>query len=278
MGDVDRTPKIERGSRGNDRGFPASGGGVGPTGGGGAGDRGGRLSPTNVTRIYVGNLPSTVQKSDLEELFEKYGRIVDVSIKRTVSGAPFAFIEFEDGRDAEDAIKGRDGYNMLGSRLRVEIPFAARGGGRPNRSVRGGQRKHGEFRVMVTGLPQSGSWQDLKDHMREAGECVFADVYRDGTGVVEFTRRDDMEYAIRNIDGTKFKSHEGEVARITVQRSEEGGRYGGRSRSRSPRMRDNYRDRSREGRHRSRSPSYRGGRSPSRSRSRGRRNGARYPD
>jgi len=257
MGDVERTPKGDRGSRGNDRSFT-------------------RASPQSVTRIYVGNLPSTVQKSDLEDLFEKYGRILDVSIKRTVSGAPFAFIEFEDGRDAEDAIKGRDGYNMLGSRLRVEIPFAARGGSRPNRTGRSGQRKHGEFRVLVTGLPQSGSWQDLKDHMREAGECVFADVYRDGTGVVEFTRRDDMDYAIRNIDGTKFKSHEGEVSRITVQRSDDGGRYG-RSRSRSPRYRDSYRDKSREGRHRSRSPSYRG-RSASRSRSRGRRNGSRYAD
>jgi len=259
LGDVDRSIKGDRAPRGNDRGYPT--GGV---------DRG-RASPQNVTRIYVGNLPSSVQKNDLEDLFDKYGRIVDVSIKRTVSGAPFAFIEFEDGRDAEDAIKGRDGYNMLGSRLRVEIPFAARGGGRPNRTGRGGQRKHGEFRVLVTGLPQSGSWQDLKDHMREAGECVFADVYRDGTGVVEFTRRDDMDYAIRNIDGTKFKSHEGEVSRIAVQRSEEGGgRYGGggRSRSRSPRMRENYRDRSRDGRHRSRSASYKG-RSTSRSRSRG---------
>lgn len=58
------------------------------------------------------------------------------------------------------------------------------------------------------GLPPSGSWQDLKDHMREAGDVCYADVYRDGTGVVEYLRHDDMKYALRKLDDTKFKSHE----------------------------------------------------------------------
>ena len=41
---------------------------------------------------------------------------------------------------------------------------------------------------MITGLPPTGSWQDLKDHMRDAGDVCFADVYKDGTGAVEFLR------------------------------------------------------------------------------------------
>ena len=62
--------------------------------------------------------------------------------------------------------------------------------------------------ICVTGLPQSGSWQDLKDHMREAGDVCFADVQRDGEGVVEFLRREDMEYALRRLDRTEFRSHQ----------------------------------------------------------------------
>lgn len=58
------------------------------------------------------------------------------------------------------------------------------------------------------GLPPSGSWQDLKDHMREAGDVCYADVYRDGTGVVEYVRKEDMSFAIRKLDNTKFRSHE----------------------------------------------------------------------
>ena len=60
----------------------------------------------------------------------------------------------------------------------------------------------------ISGLPPSGSWQDLKDHMREAGDVCYADVFRDGSGVVEYEKKDDMKYALRKLDGTKFKSHE----------------------------------------------------------------------
>lgn len=59
-----------------------------------------------------------------------------------------------------------------------------------------------------SGLPPSGSWQDLKDHMREAGDVCYADVQKDGMGVVEFLRKEDMEYALRKLDDTKFRSHE----------------------------------------------------------------------
>ena len=46
--------------------------------------------------------------------------------------------------------------------------------------------------------------------MREAGEVCYADVDKNerGTGVVEFLHRDDMKYAVKNLDDTKFKSHE----------------------------------------------------------------------
>lgn len=62
--------------------------------------------------------------------------------------------------------------------------------------------------VFSPGLPSTGSWQDLKDHMREAGDVCYADVYRDGSGVVEFTTREDMKQAIKHLDDSKFRSHE----------------------------------------------------------------------
>ena len=68
--------------------------------------------------------------------------------------------------------------------------------------------RRSDYRVMVSGLPPSGSWQDIKDHMRKAGEVVYTDVYRDGTGVIEFLKKDDMEYAAEHLDRSKFNSHE----------------------------------------------------------------------
>uniref|UniRef100_A0A8K9WLA5 RRM domain-containing protein n=1 Tax=Oncorhynchus mykiss TaxID=8022 RepID=A0A8K9WLA5_ONCMY len=118
------------------------------------------------------------------------------------------------------------------------------------------------------GLPSSGSWQDLKDHMREAGDVCYADVFRDGTGVVEFVRKEDMTYAVRKLDNTKFRSHEGETAYVRVKvdgpRSPSYGRSRSRSRSNG---RSNSRSRSFSPPRRSRaSPRY----SPRHSRSRSR--------
>jgi len=44
--------------------------------------------------------------------------------------------------------------------------------------------------------------------MREAGDVCYADVSKDGRGVVEFLHYDDMKYAVRKLDNSKFRSHE----------------------------------------------------------------------
>ncbi len=44
--------------------------------------------------------------------------------------------------------------------------------------------------------------------MRAAGDVCYADVFRDGTGVVEYERLEDMKYALKKLDDTKFRSHE----------------------------------------------------------------------
>ncbi|XP_074152282.1 serine/arginine-rich splicing factor 9 [Sminthopsis crassicaudata] len=168
----------------------------------------------NDGRIYVGNLPADVREKDLEDLFYKYGRIRDIELKNRRGLAPFAFVRFEDPRDAEDAIYGRNGYDYGQCRLRVEFPRNPGGGGPRGRT--GPPSRRSEFRVLVSGLPPSGSWQDLKDHMREAGGVCYADVQKDGMGVVEFLRKEDMEYALRRLDDSKFRSHEGETSYIRV--------------------------------------------------------------
>jgi len=225
-------------------------------------------SRNNEARIYVGNLPPDIRTKDIEDLFYKFGKIAYIDLKNR-RGPPFAFVEFEDSRDAEDAVHARDGYDYDGYRLRVEFPRGSQngGGGRDrNSGGRGGRDGGGRggrdgggrsggggedggrggrgpparrtnYRVLVTGLPPTGSWQDLKDHMREAGDVCYADVYKDGTGMVEFLRYEDMKYAIKKLDDSRFRSHEGEVAYVRVKEdsgdSRSGGARGERERSRS---------------------------------------------
>ena len=63
------------------------------------------------------------------------------------------------------------------------------------------------FRLLITGLPLSGSWQDIKDHCREAGEIVYSKSFMDGTGFVDFARDEDMRWAMDNLDDSNFRSH-----------------------------------------------------------------------
>ncbi|CAL8078963.1 unnamed protein product [Calicophoron daubneyi] len=216
-------------------------------------------------KIYVGNLPPDVKTRDVENLFSKYGPIAEIDLKCR-RGPPYAFIEFEDELDAADAVRGRDGYNFDGYALRVEFPrggnngYNGGGGGSSFNSFRrggfgrgggSGPSRRSDYRVVVTGLPPTGSWQDLKDHMREAGDVGYADVFRDGTGVVEFLRYEDMKYAVRRLDDSKFRSHEGESSYIRVREERP---YGSRSRSRSRSYESPKRGRSYESGSRSVSP------------------------
>ncbi|KAL5203538.1 hypothetical protein ABZP36_014490 [Zizania latifolia] len=67
-------------------------------------------------RLYVGRLSSRTRSRDLEYLFGRYGRIREVELKRD-----YAFIEFSDPRDADDARYNLDGRDVDGSRILVEF-------------------------------------------------------------------------------------------------------------------------------------------------------------
>jgi RNA recognition motif-containing protein len=72
-------------------------------------------------KVYVGNLPVDVRERELEDLFDKCGRISRVDIKNVSRPPAFAFVEFEDDRDAEDAVRKFNGYRFEKEELRVEL-------------------------------------------------------------------------------------------------------------------------------------------------------------
>jgi arginine/serine-rich splicing factor 4/5/6 len=124
---------------------------------------------------------------------------------------------------------------------------------RPRRSVR-----RTPYSVIITGLPRRCSWQDLKDFTRKVGDVVFADINKYGEGIVDFSNRDDMENAIKNLDDTEFKTYD-DSTYIRVKESKRRSRSGSddhRGSKRRDRSQSSERSRSRE---RKRSPS----RSPS---------------
>ncbi len=65
-------------------------------------------------KVYIGNLGNNASKYELEDAFSKYGPLSNVWVARNPPG--FAFVEFEDPRDAEDSVRGLDGTRICGVR------------------------------------------------------------------------------------------------------------------------------------------------------------------
>jgi len=124
-----------------------------------------KYSRQNGASLYVRNISDRVRYEDLKRLFGKHGRIVDITVPLdyyTRDPKGFAFIEFEDPRDAEDAMRYLDRYRLHNRELEIEfargdrktpsemrtrekdVRFSGDNGGPPsNGGGRGGRGGHG---------------------------------------------------------------------------------------------------------------------------------------
>jgi len=209
-------------------------------------------------KVYVGDLGNNASKGELEDSFSYYGRLRSVWVARNPPG--FAFIEFEDPRDAEDAVRGLDGRSVCGRRVRVELSTGrsrSRGFSGPSRR---GRPFHPEDRCYECGsrghyardCPLSGS----KSHSRSRSRSRTRSRSRSRS------RSLDRRSRSRSVNRRNSRSRSRSRSRSPADR---------RSRSKSvSRHRSKDRSRSRSARNRVRSKSRSRERSVSDSRSRSR--------
>uniref|UniRef100_A0A915LUL9 RRM domain-containing protein n=1 Tax=Meloidogyne javanica TaxID=6303 RepID=A0A915LUL9_MELJA len=76
-------------------------------------------------KVYVGGLPEDATSEEIDDAFHKFGRIRKIWVARRPPG--FAFVEFDDHRDAEDAVRALDGTRICGVKARVELSTSSSG-------------------------------------------------------------------------------------------------------------------------------------------------------
>merc|ERR1711997_25113 len=122
-------------------------------------------------KIYIGGLRDDANRYDLEDAFTKYGPVRNVWVARRPPG--FAFVEMEDPRDAEDAVRGIDGTRVCGSRVKVEMSNGgkkrdrsrSRGGGRDRR-----QRSRSRSRSRDNRRRRSPSYRSMSRDREDSRE------------------------------------------------------------------------------------------------------------
>jgi RNA recognition motif-containing protein len=99
--------------------------------------------------IFIGNLPFSTTKTDLQALFETFGTITNIHIpvnKETGQARGFAFVSFETTEQAEAALS-INGQEIKGRSIKVHLAHNnSQGNGGNGGSGAGGSRDRGPRR------------------------------------------------------------------------------------------------------------------------------------
>ncbi|XP_073521440.1 RNA-binding protein 14-like isoform X2 [Phyllobates terribilis] len=119
--------------------------------------------PQNTWKIFIGNVGTDCDASDLRTLFEKYGNVIECDVVKD-----YAFVHMEKESDAREAIDKLNGRDLRGKRINVEMSSKANkpmGGNGSSHSGR--SRRSYEYRD----APQSRS---EAYNRRRATEATYA--------------------------------------------------------------------------------------------------------
>lgn len=99
-------------------------------------------------KLYVGNLPFSINEEDLKTFFEEAGEVQSVKIitdRETGRSRGFGFVEMSSADEAQGAISQLDGKEFQGRQLKLSIAKEreAGGGGGGGRDSRGPRKPFG---------------------------------------------------------------------------------------------------------------------------------------
>uniref|UniRef100_A0A182NU70 CCHC-type domain-containing protein n=1 Tax=Anopheles dirus TaxID=7168 RepID=A0A182NU70_9DIPT len=165
-------------------------------------------------KVYVGELGNNASKQDIEEAFGYYGPLRNVWVARNPPG--FAFVEFEDARDAEDAVRGLDGRTISGRRARVELSTGrgGRGGGGRGGPPRGGG-KGGRFQSDDRCYECGGRGHFARDCARSGRRGRKSSVSRT-------SQYSDSEATAGTTNATSIVTHRSDLLSIVATRADDG--------------------------------------------------------
>jgi RNA recognition motif-containing protein len=163
-------------------------------------------------RVFVGNLPWSVTDDELNEHMSQAGSVVSCTVLRDTNGRSRggAVVEFASISDAQNAIDTLTDVDFAGRPLFLREDREENAPA-PRPEVTGSAQSR---RVYIGNLSWDVAWQDLKDHMRQAGNVMHVDIPTDSEGVskgfaiVEYENGRAASRAIREVNNTFLKGEQ----------------------------------------------------------------------
>lgn len=189
----------------------------------------------NFTKVFVGNIPPDVDWRDLKDhMRNANGDVIKADVLRDAEGKSklCGIVEFSNPRDALEACRILTDSMLRGFKIYVrEYKEDTRDfHGHDNRHDRHDKFNHGNERhvpgkrsgssyssngrtIVIENLPESISWQDLKDQLRPIGAIGRTDIVTldsgksAGVGVAEFDNAKDAEKAIELLYNSEIQGN-----------------------------------------------------------------------
>ncbi|CAE6079642.1 unnamed protein product [Arabidopsis arenosa] len=178
--------------------------------------------------VFVGNFEYETRQSDLERLFDKYGRVERVDMK---SG--YAFVYFEDERDAEDAIRKLDNFPFGYEKRRLSVEWAKGERGRPRGDAKATSNLKPTKTLFVINFdPIRTKEHDIEKHFEPYGKVINVRIRRNFS-FVQFETQEDATKALEATQRSKILDRVVSVEYALKDDDERDDRYGGRSPRRS---------------------------------------------
>ncbi|KAG6748243.1 hypothetical protein POTOM_048155 [Populus tomentosa] len=191
--------------------------------------------------IFVGNFEQETRQSELERLFRKHGRVERVDMKSGIASfgfewdwvaivlildwVGFAFVYFEDDRDAADAIRGLDNIPFGYDRRRLSVEWARGERGRHRDGPRSTVNQRPTKTLFVINFdPIHTRVEDIKRHFERYGEVLHVRIRRN-FAFVQFETQEDATKALQCTHMTKILDRVVSVEYALRDDSERGDRY-----------------------------------------------------
>ncbi|XAR63415.1 hypothetical protein NMG60_11023335 [Bertholletia excelsa] len=180
------------------------------------------LSSEAARRLYVGNIPRTVNNDELRQIVEEHGAVENAEVmydKYSGRSRRFAFVTMKTVEDANAAIEKLNGMEIGGREIKVNITEKPL----PRVDLSVLQAEESQFvdsphKVYVGNLAKSVTTDTLKNFFAEKGKVLSAKVSRvpgtsksSGYGFVTFSSEEDVEAAISSLNNALL---EGQKIRV----------------------------------------------------------------